>query len=44
MNKEYVSPEAEFQKFTIYCDEMISQTETTDPDTDPGDGGNEFDF
>lgn len=40
MKKEYISPEAEIQKFTIYCDEQISVPESGDGD----DGGNEFDF
>lgn len=42
MKKEYISPEVEIQKFTIFCDEILSQP--YDPDTDPDEGGNEFDF
>lgn len=40
MKKEYISPEIEMQKFTIFCDDQISNP------VDPGDegGGNEFEF
>lgn len=47
MKKEYISPEAEIQKFTIYCDEKVSHLDGSGdgPGYGPGSGGdadNEF--
>lgn len=41
MKKEYISPEIEMQKFTIFCDDLVSNPISPDPDDG---GGNDFEF
>lgn len=41
MKKEYVTPELEFEMFSIYCDMSISSTESSTDGWESGDNGEE---